>query len=89
MPAALWPLHNDLPTVELTFPSLVDGQEAVCRLIADTGAGSRQSVFELILDDPIVRRHRQLTTCHCRCLGLILRAASIGSIDAYNTGMLP
>ena len=53
MPAASWPLLNDRPMIDLAASSTVDGQEIVCRLIADTGAGSRQSVFELVLDERI------------------------------------
>ncbi len=51
MPAMLWTLWHDRPMVEVTAASVYDGPERVCRLIADTGAGSRNSVFELVLQE--------------------------------------
>jgi len=50
MPAAQWLLQNDRPVVEIVL-SMSGGQEVVRSLIADTGAGTRQSVFQLILDE--------------------------------------
>ena len=46
-----WPLHNGRPVIEivLTLPS--SGASLARMLLADTGAGSRQSGFELILDE--------------------------------------
>jgi hypothetical protein len=50
MPAAQWVLQNDRPVIEITL-SASGGREIVRKLIADTGAGSWQSVFQLILDE--------------------------------------
>jgi hypothetical protein len=50
MAAARWPFQSDRPAIEVTL-RLPGGQDRACRLIADTGAGSRQSVFEMILDE--------------------------------------
>ena len=52
MPAALWPLHNDRPVIQVVLPMSGSGPDLVRRLVADTGAGSRLSVFQLILDEP-------------------------------------
>ena len=50
MPAAQWLLQNDRPVIEIVL-SASGGQDLVRRLLADTGAGTRQSVFSLILDE--------------------------------------
>jgi len=46
MATARWPFQSDRPTIEVAV-RLPGGQDRPCRLRADTGAGSRQSVFEL------------------------------------------
>jgi hypothetical protein len=48
MPAAQWPLQNDRPVIDIVL-SASGGQDLVRSLVADTGAGTRQSVFQLIL----------------------------------------
>ena len=72
MPAAQWPLRNDRPMIEVVASLLHGGQEIVCGLVADTGAGSRQSVFELVLDERtclvcggILMGHVQLGGAYC------------------------
>ena len=50
MARRLWPLHRGRPQVEVTLP-LAASQAVQRRLLADTGAGSRRSGFELILDE--------------------------------------
>ncbi len=50
MPAVQWLLHNDRPVIEIVLPA-GGGQDRVRILVADTGAGSRQSVFQLVLDE--------------------------------------
>lgn len=47
MPPVRWPLRHRRPAVAVTLP-LVKGKR-VRRLIADTGAGTDQAVFELLL----------------------------------------
>jgi hypothetical protein len=49
MPTAQWSLQNERPQIQVALSLLRDGQDLVRRLVADTGAGSRQSVFQLIL----------------------------------------
>src|SRR5215510_915939 len=51
MPPVQWSLQNDRPVIEVVLPSWNGGQAVVRCLIADTGAGTRQSVFPLILDE--------------------------------------
>ena len=50
MPAAQWPLQNGRPVIEVVL-SASGGQDLVRCLVADTGAATRQSVFQLILDE--------------------------------------
>ncbi len=50
MARRLWPLHRGRPQVEATL-ILAGGQAVQRRLLADTGAGTRRSGFELILDE--------------------------------------
>ncbi len=45
-----WPLRNGRPVVQVVL-TLTDGQSLVRDLVADTGAGTRDSVFDLILDE--------------------------------------
>ncbi len=48
MPPAQWALEYDRPLIQVVL-SLPIGQDLVRRLVADTGAGTRKSVFQLIL----------------------------------------
>jgi hypothetical protein len=50
MAAAQWLLQNDRPVIEVVLPGS-GGEDLVRLLLADTGAGTRQSVFQLILDE--------------------------------------
>jgi hypothetical protein len=50
MPQAQWLLQNGRPVIEIVLPAS-GGQDLVRILAADTGAGTRQSVFQLILDE--------------------------------------
>jgi hypothetical protein len=50
MPAAQWLLQNERPVIEIVL-SPGGGQKLVHCLLADTDAGSRQSVFELVIDE--------------------------------------
>jgi hypothetical protein len=49
MPPVLWPLHNDRPMNEVELAPVTGGAGLPRRLVADTGAGSRRAVFQLIL----------------------------------------
>jgi hypothetical protein len=51
MPHVQWPLAHGRPCVEIVL-TLVQGGQALRRtVLADTGAGSQASAFELILDE--------------------------------------
>jgi hypothetical protein len=50
MPLAQWLLQNDRPVIEIVL-SGSGGQDLVRILAADTGAGTRHSVFQLILNE--------------------------------------
>jgi len=50
MPRVSWPLLNDRPRIELTFPFVAGGQQLTRKLLADTGAGVATSPFDLLLD---------------------------------------
>ena len=51
MPRAQWPLRNSRPMIEVAL-TLVQGGHALARnLLADTGAGTAQAGFELLLDE--------------------------------------
>jgi hypothetical protein len=51
MPRILWPPRNDQPCVEVILRLTVGGQPLTRNLLADTGAGSRMSNFQLILEE--------------------------------------
>jgi hypothetical protein len=51
MPRILWPLWNDQPCVEVVLTLAAGGQQVTRNLLADTGAGSRTSNFQLILEE--------------------------------------
>ena len=51
MPRAQWPLRNGRPNIEIVLTLALDGKPSPRTLLADTGAGSRQAGFDLILDE--------------------------------------
>ena len=51
MPHIDWPLRNGRPSVQVVITLAEGGQPLVRNLLADTGAGSLTSGFELILDE--------------------------------------
>jgi hypothetical protein len=70
MPRVTWPLLNDRPTVCVTLAA--GTQQAARYLLADTGAGSALSVFDLILNEN-------------DCLGYgILQSTVINLLGAYS-----
>jgi hypothetical protein len=76
MPAAQWPLQNDRPVIQIMLSSLGGGQDPARCLVADTGAGSRQSVFQLILTEQDCRQ----------CGGILMGHVTLGG--AYS-GLFP
>lgn len=51
MARALWPLHQGCPRVDVVLTLAVGGQARSRTLLADTGAGSAHTSFELLLDE--------------------------------------
>jgi len=51
MPRVQWPLWHGRPCVQVVLSLMPAGQPLVRTLLADTGAGSRGSRFELILEE--------------------------------------
>ena len=51
MPRVLWPLRNGRPCVQVILTLAIGGQPLPRNLVADTGAGSRNSTFQLILEE--------------------------------------
>jgi len=51
MPRALWPLHHGRPCIEVVLTLTASGQNMSRVLLADTGAGTVQSPFQLVLDE--------------------------------------
>jgi hypothetical protein len=49
MPRVQWPLLHHRPIVEVVLPLTSGAQPLIRRLIADTGAGTAQAGFELLL----------------------------------------
>src|SRR5262245_2261804 len=56
MPPVQWPLQNHRPAIEVVLPR--KSGEVVRRLLADTGAGSVQSPFQLVLSELDCRQSR-------------------------------
>lgn len=51
MPHIDWTLHQGRPCIQVVLTPTQGGQTLIRNLLADTGAGSLLSRFELILDD--------------------------------------
>src|SRR3989442_842947 len=51
MPRAQWPLLHDRPIIQVILALVQGGQQVARNLLADTGAGTAQSVFELLRDE--------------------------------------
>jgi hypothetical protein len=51
MARAQWPLLNDQPIIQVALAQAQSGKKTTRTLLADTGAGTAQSGFELLLDE--------------------------------------
>jgi hypothetical protein len=49
MPPVQWPLQNDRPVIQVVLSAVSGGQDMVRSLLADSGAGSQQTIFQLLL----------------------------------------
>lgn len=78
MPRAQWPLRAGRPAIQLFLTRALDGQMSPRTLLADTGAGSRQAGFDLILeeDDCLLCGGIALST-------VTLRGAYTGTLPVY------
>jgi len=56
MPRVLWRLWRNRPGVQVVLTQTAMGQPLPRTLLADTGAGTRNAPFELILDEADCRR---------------------------------
>ncbi len=77
-PSAVWRLHRHRPTIEVILTPGIPGQQLVRRLLADTGAGTAQSGFELALDE-----HDCLLCGGIPLHGVVLGGAYSGSFPVY------
>src|SRR5262249_22965762 len=51
MPRVLWPLRHDQPSIQIVLRLVASGQDVIRHLLADTGAGTNRSGFELLLPE--------------------------------------
>ena len=51
MARAQWPLVRDRPVIEVVLTLVQGGQKLTRSLLADTGAGNAQAMFEFLLDE--------------------------------------
>src|SRR5437879_1034130 len=78
MPRAQWPLLHDRPAIQVIL-TVVQGVQQVARdLLADTGAGTASSGFELLLDE-----HDCLLCGGIPLQGVVLGGAYVGSYPVY------
>lgn len=51
MPRATWLLHRDRPSIQIILENASGTRSIVRTLLADTGAGTLRSAFEILLDE--------------------------------------
>src|SRR6266404_5048921 len=78
MPRILWPLRHNQPSNQIVLSLAATGQEVIRHLLADTGAGTARSGFELFLEE---------TDCHqaggIPAQSVTLGGAYVGSYPVY------
>jgi hypothetical protein len=78
MPHFQWPLLHDRPIVQVILAFVQGGQQIARNLLADTGAGTVQSGFELLLGE------QDCLLCGGIPLpGVVLGGAYVGSYPVY------
>jgi hypothetical protein len=79
MARAQWPLREGKPALQIVLTLALDGQPSQRVLLADTGAGSQQAAFDLILeeDDCVLCEGIHLSTVN-------LRGAYAGAFPVYS-----
>lgn len=78
MPRAHWPLWRGRPVIEVNLILVQGGQPLVRRLIADTGAGTSRSRFDVLLDE-----HDCLLCGAIPLKAVALGGAYVGSYPLY------
>ena len=74
-----WPLRSRRPTIELTLPHAKG--KRLRRLIADTGAGSDQAAFELLLREADCQRPADTLIGQVQLVGAYVGWFNVYSID--------
>lgn len=75
---AMWPLHQGRPQIEIVLTPALGRQKMIRVLLADSGAGSDQAAFELVLDED------DCLLCNTTVLGQVQLAGAIaGSYPIY------
>lgn len=78
MPRTCWSLWRGRPIIEVNLMPAQGGQPLIRRLIADTGAGTSQSRFDLLLDE------HDCVLCGATSLKAVaLGGAYVGSYPTY------
>src|SRR5260370_27751470 len=78
MASGLWSLLHDWPIIQVILALVQGGQQRFRNLLADTGAGTAQSGFELLLDE------QDCLLCGGTPLqGVVLGGAYVGSYPVY------
>ncbi|MCE9533933.1 MAG: hypothetical protein K8T89_22835 [Planctomycetes bacterium] len=79
MPRASSPLFRHKPKIEIVLTQTLDGRPTPRNLLADTGAGSDQSLFELIMDE------NDCLTCGGNLTGMVkLGGAYAGTFPLFS-----
>ncbi|NCO35514.1 MAG: hypothetical protein AUJ92_14985 [Armatimonadetes bacterium CG2_30_59_28] len=78
MPRVCWPLSEGRPVVEVSFIPPGNGREAPRVLLADTGAGTRNSAWHIVPSEEDCRRFRFRETPPVR-----LGGAFVGNFPTY------
>jgi hypothetical protein len=69
MARAIWPLYHGRPNIEAILLSRSGTRSRTCNLLADTGGGSDQANFELVLDEYDCRAYGKRTTYTVQLVG--------------------
>jgi hypothetical protein len=77
MPREQWPLRSGRPCVKVILTLVAGGQPLLRTLLADTGAGSVNAGFDLILDED------DCLLCGMPLRPILLRGAYAGSFPTY------
>src|SRR5262245_55366497 len=74
-----WPLQNGRPSIQIVLTLAPSGQPLPRVLVADTGAGTINSLFDLILDEDDC-----LLCCGLPGASVVLGGAYVGTFPLYD-----